>query len=175
MSEFETIDPQAPKRTLAAAGAALVGAGVTAALLLTMEVQERRADMAEMTGVIEMAARGATAPPVEGDDQLFYVDDTPQLAQAALQADLQALAEAHAVEIEVMRTEQVARIDGLVRLNLNLSGTIPEDGFGTFLAALDAARPLIVVEDLDFRRTRSARGATDRQVAFQFGLHGLSQ
>ncbi len=174
MTAFRTRDPKAPTRALAFAGGGLVALGVLGAAMLTGAAQDRRADTIEMRDIVSLASQDTPETDPQNAD-LFYADDTPQLAQAALQANLQTLAQNHGAEIDVMRAEEVARIDGLIRLPMTLSGTVPEGELGAFLAQLDTARPAVVVEEVNLRRTRAARGATGRQVAFQFRLHGLSR
>lgn len=174
MSVFHFAQPGLPRRV--ALGAAY-GVAVLCTLLSLMLIgghNDRRAEIAEMRAVIARAEGGGST----GDSGLppasFYTGETPQLAQAALQTDLQALAETHSIEIEVIRADQIEQIDGFVRLNLTLSGLAPEAELGRFLHGLSVMEPIVVVEDLALRRARTSRTDTERKVTFQAEVFGLA-
>lgn len=173
MSEFLPLEPKAPARAVAILGGACVAVALGIALLLAANARDLQTETRELQTLIATAKRADTSHAAETG--LYFDAATPQLAQADLQTSLQELARAHGVAIEVTRTEDVARLDGLVHLNLTLSGTVPEANLGAFLAAIDAARPVILIDEINLRRTRSARGDDARQVAFQLALYGASK
>ncbi len=175
MSDFRFANPALPHRVALAAGYGLACLMTLAALWLISGAADRRAAIAEMEAVIARAGTaggpdGAGLPPAA-----FYAAETPQLAQAALQTDLQGLAEVHAIEIEVIRADQIEQIDGFVRLNLTLNGIAPEAELGPFLLGLAAMQPIVVIEQLNLRRARTSRTNAERHVAFEAALYGLSQ
>jgi hypothetical protein len=155
----------------------LVGAlGVVAAcgvaFALVSNARDQQAETRDMKDLIGRASVLETSAAPETD--LYFQAQTPQLAQADLQTALQSIARSHGAEIDVTQTQDVVRVDGLVHLNLTINGTVPDANLGAFLAALDAARPVILVDELSLRRTRGTRSDAPRQVAFQFSLHGVS-
>lgn len=174
MSAFHFHRPELPRRVLLGSGYAAALALTLLALVLVSGHDNRRAGIAEMEALITRAetagsGTGAGLPP-----GAFFKGDTPQLAQAALQTDLQALAEAHSIEIEVIRADQIEQIEGFVRLNLTLNGVAPEVELGRFLHGLAMMEPIVVVEQLTLRRARSSRSDDERRVTFQAELFGLA-
>ena len=174
MRAFHFYRPDLPRRVLLACGFAVAVALALMALALVAGHDDRKAEIAEMEALIARAdaagsSGGAGLPPAA-----FYKGDTPQLAQAALQTDLQALAETHSIEIEVIRADQIEQIDGFVRLNLTLNGVAPEVELGRFLHGLAAMEPIVVVEQLTLRRARTSRSDAERRVTFQAELFGLA-
>lgn len=174
MSDFNFAKPDLPRRVALGTGYGLAGLFTLVALMLIAGHDDRRASIAEMEAVVarvegEGADGGAALGPAA-----FYTGETPQLAQAALQTDLQSLAEANSVEIEVIRADQIEQIDGFVRLNLTLNGIAPEAELGRFLHGLAAMEPIVVVEQLSLRRARSSRSEAERNVAFQAQVFGLA-
>jgi hypothetical protein len=166
--------PDLPRRVLLASGYAVAAVLTLLALGLVAGHDDRKAEITEMEALIARAdaagsGAGAGLPPAA-----FYVGDTPQLAQAALQTDLQALAETHSIEIEVIRADQIEQVEGFVRLNLTLNGVAPEVELGRFLHGLAAMEPIVVVEQLNLRRARSSRSDAERRVTFQAELFGLA-
>jgi hypothetical protein len=174
MTAFHFSDPGLPRRVALGAVYGVAGLCTLLALSLIAGHNDRRAVIAEMKDVVARAegiesSGGTGLPP-----QAFYTGETPQLAQAALQTDLQALAEIHSIEIEVIRADQIEQIDGFVRLNLTLNGVAPEAELGRFLHGLAALSPIVVIEDLSLRRVRTTRTDADRKIAFQAELFGLA-
>lgn len=174
MSGFYFAKPDLPRRVVLTAAYGFAGICTLLALALIAGHDDRRAAIAEMEAVIARAAGtgaegGKNLPPAA-----FYTGETPQLAQAALQTDLQTLAETHSIEIEVIRADQIEQIDGFIRLNLTLNGVAPEAELGRFLHGLAAMEPIVVVEQLALRRARSSRSDAERKISFQTELFGLA-
>lgn len=177
MSDFRFARPDHPRRAVLLAGAALVGAGL---IVAWAAASGARTTLTDIVALQETVARAEAQRDVSAGERsgasaeaLFYAGDTPQLAQAALQTDLQALAEAHDIAVEVMRADQIEQVDGLVRLNLSMTATVPEAQLGTFLQAVAARSPILVVEDVNLRRARATRRNDDRRVAMQMQLFGV--
>jgi len=156
--------------------AGYAAAAVCTLLSLTLIAghDSRRAEIAEMEALIARVEGAGPGGATGLEPAAFYSGETPQLAQAALQTDLQALAEAHSIEIEVIRADQIEQIDGFVRLNLTLNGIAPETEIGRFLHGLAAKEPIVVIESLSLRRTRTSRTDADRKIAFETRLFGLA-
>jgi hypothetical protein len=173
MSTFRFAQPDLPRRVTIGAGYGIAALCVLLALILIAGHDDRRAAIAENNAVIARAeggeTRGAGLAP-----EAFYTGETPQLAQAALQTDLQTLAETHSIEIEVIRADQIEQIDGFVRLNLTLNGVAPEAELGRFLHGLATMEPIVVVEQLTLRRARTSRTEAERKIGFQAQLFGLA-
>jgi hypothetical protein len=174
MSGFHFANPGLPRRVALGAAYGLAGFFSLLALALIAGHDSRRAEIAEMKDVIARAEAAASRGETGLPPAAFYTGETPQLAQAALQTDLQALAEAHSIEIEVIRADEIEQIDGFVRLNLTVNGIAPETELGHFLHGLAAMEPVIVVELLSLRRVRDTRSEAERKVAFQAELFGLA-
>ncbi|KIT15871.1 type II secretion system protein GspM [Jannaschia aquimarina] len=174
MSDFHFSRPKLPRQVLTVlfAGFVLFGVGATG---LTLSVANGKADaIADMRHTIARAeARTAPAQPSGETSEHFYKGTTPQLAQAALQTDLQTLAEAHDIAVEVMRADEIEQMDGMVRLNLTMTAVVPEAELGGFLQSVSGREPILVVEDLSLRRARASRSGSDRRVAMTMKLYGL--
>lgn len=166
--------PALPRIVALSAAYGLAALFTLLSLVLMSGHDDRRASLAEMEAVIARAETAASGGGTGLGAEAFYTGETPQLAQAALQTDLQALAEAHSIEIEVIRADQIEQIDGFVRLNLTLNGVAPETELGSFLAGLAAMEPMVVVEQLNLRRARASRTNAERRVTFQAELFGVS-
>lgn len=174
MTAFHFAKPDLPRRVALGAGYGVAALCTLLALALITGQDDRRAEIAEMEAVIARA-EGAGASGGSGlAPEAFYTGETPQLAQAALQTDLQALAETHSIEIEVIRADQIEQIDGFVRLNLTLNGIAPEAELGRFLHGLAAMEPIVVVEQLTLRRARTSRTDAERKITFQAEVFGLA-
>ena len=174
MSVFHFAQPALPRRVALTAAYGVAGLCTLLALALIAGHDDRRAEIAEMEAVIARAAGAGSAGGTGLPPAAFYTGETPQLAQAALQTDLQALAETHSIEIEVIRADQIEQIDGFVRLNLTLNGVAPEAELGRFLHGLAAMEPIVVVEQLSLRRARTSRSDAERKITFQAELFGLA-
>jgi Type II secretion system (T2SS), protein M subtype b len=174
MSAFVFMKPALPRIVALSAAYGLAGLFTLLALVLMSGNDDRRASIAEMEAVIARAETAAAGGGSGLGPTAFYTGDTPQLAQAALQTDLQALAETHSIEIEVIRADQIEQIDGFVRLNLTLNGVAPETELGPFLHGLASMEPIVVVEQLNLRRARTSRTEAERKVTFQAELFGVS-
>jgi Type II secretion system (T2SS), protein M subtype b len=174
MTGFQFAQPGLPRRVVLGAGYGLAGLCALLALLLISGHDNRRAAIAEMEAVIARADDAGPGGAAGLAATAFYTGETPQLAQAALQTDLQALAETHSIEIEVIRADQIEQIDGYIRLNLTLNGLAPETELGRFLHGLAAMEPIVVVEQLTLRRARTSRSEAERKIGFQAQLFGLA-
>lgn len=174
MSEFAPLNPGHVRRVpqAVATGIALATAGV-----LWIALDAVGGLRGEISDIELLIARAEMAPAVESSsgDALLHSADTHQLSQANVQTALQALAEAQGAEVEVIRAEDVIEAGAFAKLDLSLGGTVPEARLGTFLAGIDALEPVVLVEQLNLRRTRTARGDADRRVAFQMRVHGLAR
>jgi hypothetical protein len=177
MSDFRFRQPALPRRIILFAGYGLVALIGLIGLVLMSGASARKSEIAEMRTVIARA--DAMMQGSENGnglaDSAFYTGDTPQLAQAILQTNLQNLAEAHDILIEVIRTDQIEQIDGFVRLNLTVNGVAPESELGAYLHGLSALEPIVVIEQISLRRARATRSSPERRVSFQLQLYGLSQ
>ncbi len=160
MTEFRFADPAHPRLALAAFLAAAAGLLGMVGLWVFDGVTALESDLADQRAILERArlaeAEGAEGPP---EDPRIYRAETPQEARSRFQTDMQALADAHGLEIEVIRAEEMARDAGHVRIGLTLTGAIPEDGLGAFLVALGAAEPLVIAREVSIRRARGRAGA----------------
>jgi hypothetical protein len=174
MSMFRFANPDLPRRLVLGLGYGLAGLATLVALALVAGHDDRRAAIAEMEALIARADQAGPGGSGGLPPTAFHTGDTPQLAQAALQTDLQALAEAHSIEIEVIRADAIEQIDGFVRLNLTLNGVAPETELGRFLHGLAAMEPVVIVEQLTLRRARASRSEAERRVTFQAELFGLA-
>lgn len=174
MTAFHFAKADLPRRVALGAGYGIAGLCTLLAMFLIAGHDNRQAEIAEMEAVIARAdgslSSGGTGLPPEA----FYVGDTPQLAQAALQTNLQDLADTHSISLEVIRADQIEQIDGFVRLNLTLNGLAPEVELGRFLHGLAAMEPIIIVEQLSLRRARTSSTDVERMIAFEAELFGLS-
>jgi len=175
MSAFRFLKPALPQRIVLLSGYALIGVIALIGLALMSGADGRKSQMAEMQQVIARAAQVTESTTVGLPDTAFYTGETPQLAQAVLQSNLQALAEANRISIDVMRADQIDQIDGFVRLNLTLTGVAPEPDLGGFLHGLAVLEPIVVISEISLRRARENRRNAQRRVSFQVQLYGLAQ
>lgn len=177
MSEFQFAKKGAPLK--AALAAQLGGVAVIAALIFAVVgYQNRLADRAaEYRQTLEQrdaVLNGQSALDRSGD--LFYVAESPQLAQAELADAVQALADAYDIQLEILQASDVERTADKVQLTLEVSGVVPEARLGDFLSALANARPVILVNDFNLRRARDiTRQNAVRRVAFQLDLRGFME
>ena len=175
MSDFRFHKNALPGRMLSLAGVAIVLGLCLIAMLAWSSAQGRQALAADMRATIARAD-GLAGSAVAGPDATsFYVGDTPQLAQAAMQTNLQTLAETFGIQIEVIRADAIEQVDRFVRLNLTLNGVAPEASMGAFLHGLAALEPMVIVEEMSLRRARTSRSDPERRVAFQAQLYGLAE
>jgi hypothetical protein len=177
MSAFRFTKPTLPRRMVLFAGYGLVAVITLIGVILLSGTSARNERIAEMEAVIARAdAAGQNGPTGTGlPPSAFHTGDTPQLAQALLQTNLQNLAETESIDIDVIRTEQIEQIDGFVRLNLTVNGVAPETELGTFLHGLSVLEPIVVVEQIALRRARSTRTNPQRRISFQIQLYGVSE
>lgn len=175
MSAFRFLQPTLPRRIVWIVGYGLIALVALIGLVLIAGADGRNNQIADLQDVIARAetlsgTNGAGLPPTA-----FHVGDTPQLAQAVLQTNLQSLADRHRILIDVIRADQIDQIDGFVRLNLTLSGVAPETELGSFLHGLSALEPIVVLKEIALRRARDNRRDGPRQISFEMELYGLSQ
>jgi len=177
MSAFRFTKPALPRRMVLFAGYGLVAVVTLIGLTLLSGASARNDRIAEMETMIARAEATAQSGNTGTglDASAFYTGDTPQLAQALLQTNLQNLAETQSINIDVIRTEQIEQIDGFVRLNLTLNGVAPETELGTFLHGLAVLEPIVVIEQIGLRRARNSRSDAQRRVSFQIQLYGVSE
>jgi len=177
MSAFRFTKPTLPRRMVLFAGYGLVAVITLIGVIFLSGTSARNERIAEMEAMIARAdAAGQNGAGGTGlDPSAFHTGDTPQLAQALLQTNLQNLAETESIDIDVIRTEQIEQIDGFVRLNLTVNGVAPETELGTFLHGLSVLEPIVVVEQIALRRARSTRTNPQRRISFQIQLYGVSE
>ncbi|PJI84917.1 type II secretion system (T2SS) protein M subtype b [Yoonia maricola] len=175
MSSFRFIQPALPRRMVLGAGCGVIALLTLAGFGLVAAAQNQRDEIADLNATIARAEAAGPTTTTGLPDSAFYTGDTPQLAQAVLQSNLQSLAQAHSINIEVMRADQIDQIDGFVRLNMTLNGVAPETELGAFLHGLAVLEPIVVINEISLRRARQMRRNTERRVSFQLQLYGLSQ
>ena len=175
MSDFRFARPAAPRRMVYVAGYGLTAIIALAGYLFWSATTARQAAIADMQATIARAAALSSAPANGLGPDAFHTGDTPQLAQAALQTNLQALAESFGIQIEVIRADEIEQIDNVVRLNLTVNGVAPESRLGEFLHGLVALKPMVVVEQLNLRLARTSRSDPERRIAFQAQLYGMAE
>ncbi|MEO1154100.1 MAG: GspMb/PilO family protein [Pseudomonadota bacterium] len=175
MSTFHFANPDLPRKVGMGATLTMAALVAGAALLFVGAAQDRRASIADKEALIARAEAMGGAGAIGLSDASFFSGDTPQLAQAALQTDLQALAEGHRIDVEMIRADEIEQIDGLVRLNLTINGVAPELELGSFLHGLAAMEPLVIVEDLSLRPARTSRTNPERRIAFSASLYGAQR
>lgn len=174
MSDFRFAKPALPRRMVYLAGLGLMVIIGAVGVALLSATSDRQAVIADMQATVARADALRDRPTAGLGDEAFYLGDTPQLAQAALQTRLQELAEGFGIQIDVIRADAIEQIDNMVRLNLTLNGVAPEAELGAFLHGLAALQPIVVVEQLSLRRARTSRSDPQRRVSFQTQLYGLS-
>lgn len=175
MSGFRFLQPALPRRIVWIVGYGLIAVITLIGFVLVAGADARNEQIADLRNVIERSAAVTGSNSAGLPPSAFYVGDTPQLAQAVLQTNLQSLADTHRIQIDVIRADQIDQIDGFVRLNLTLSGVAPETELGSFLHGLSALEPIVVLNEISLRRARDSRRDTPRRVSFEMQLYGLSQ
>lgn len=150
MSEFRYARADAPQRALAIF---LAGASIALALLgaeLVGAVRDLERAVASERAILARAAAEREGPPALA----LYGGQTAEEARARFQQDVQAIAEARGLIVETMVAADLVIVDGVVRMGMAVSGSIPEGEIAELLVALEAARPGLVVEELSLRRMR---------------------
>ena len=175
MSDFRFAKSTLPRQTVLFCGYGIVvGVGIVG-LMFAIGNDARKSRIADMHAQIANAQNLTTFTPNEDFiSYTYYTGETPQLAQISLQRNLQELADAHNVAIEVISPEQIEVVGNSRQLNLTLSGAAPEEDLGAFLHGLATLEPLVAVKALSLRRARATRGNNANRVAFQAQLYGLS-
>ncbi len=144
------------------------------ALLFTNIARGNYANIAAQQEEIVMSERAANTETGETGQITFYTADTPQLAQAQMQSDMQDLAQQNQVILEVIRADQIEQLNGSLLMALTLNGVVPENQLGGYLEGLAKHEPVIVVESISLRRARSTnRGVDDRPLAIRLKLNGF--
>lgn len=105
-------------------------------------------------------------------DDMFYTQKTPQLAQAALQTQLQDIAKANSVAIEILRAGEINYDGDLIQLDLTMNGVAPEENVGEFLLALSTARPMVSIHKYSLAPARRSRSDPVRKLSFEMKLRG---
>ncbi|MDX8350552.1 GspMb/PilO family protein [Cognatiyoonia sp. IB215446] len=147
---------------------------VLAAALANL-VTQRYARIAELNDTVARAERVAMSEAQENTAFSLYQSETPQLSQAEMQSDMQELAQAHTVSLEVIRADQIETLPGNVRLALTLNGVVPEEQLGAYLVSIANHDPMIVVDSIDLRRARTTnRALGERPLAIQLKLSGFA-
>lgn len=175
MSGFHFRNPDLPRKVALGFG---IGAAAILALLGVAMVSAANArvdTIATKNDTIARAAAMSNGGLGGLSEDAFFPGATPQLAQATVQTSLQALAETHRVDIEMIRADEIEQIDGVVRLNLAINGIAPEAELGAFLHGIAAMRPILVVEDLTLRVARTSRTNPERRVVFNASLYGAQK
>ena len=153
---------------------ALMGLGTLAAVTLGLWLAWSTGQtIADLQSRID---RVSTLSPAEAPagDEMFLAAESPNIAQTRLQPQIQEIAAAHALEIDIIRSEEIADQGRRLHLGVTLNGVIPEDRFAGFLTDLEAATPKILVDSYDLRRTRvTSRRDTTRKLALRMGLKGM--
>ena len=173
MSEFifhsETTPKDAFLKAMAAGGVLLL----LVTFMMLAAIHGKRSDMAELRGLVSQVEGRSTGSSQGLTVERLYQGETPQLAQVALQTDIQKLAERFEIGIDVIRTDTIEQAGNLIQLGLVFNGAIPEASLGPFLAALANEERLIVLDELSLRAARaSRRNADQRRIAFQMKLFG---
>lgn len=157
----------------------VVGTSIVVALLAVLLANIARGNYNDIINQQEMILRAERAAAQQVAPNVlskFYESNTPQLAQAQMQTDMQALAEQSQLRLEVIRADQIEQLDGALRMALTLNGALPESQLGGFLESLAAHEPRIVVDSISLRRARSSnRGADERPLAIQLKLSGFTR
>ena len=175
MSTFHFAKPDLPRQVGTTALVGGVGLMSLIAVTIVGLANDRRAAIADKQALITRAETLGTDSARGLSNDAFFSGDTPQLAQAALQTDLQALAESHRIDVEMIRADEIEQIDGLVRLNLTINGVAPEVELGSFLTGLATMEPIVIVEDLSLRPARTSRTNPERRIAFTASLYGAQR
>ena len=151
--------------------ASWLAVALAAVLLLTL-LSDRRAEVAALSAEIASAEALTARASAAGRAPTRLIEAaTPQEAQSTQQAALRALAEAHVLDVEVMRTTELETVGGLGSVGLVLTGALPEPALEGFLASLGTASPLFEVTALDLRRARAvSRADPRRRLAVQVAV-----
>lgn len=176
MSEFVFQNPSAVKRV----GTALVVGSSVLIILIALSVwnfvSARFNNIRDLNATIARAEQLATSSQSNNALISFYESETPQLSQAQMQSDMQALAQEYQLRLEVIRADQIEQFEGNVRLALTLNGVVPEEQLGGYLQNLAVHEPMIMVDSINLRRARSTRNAQDsRPLAIQLKLSGFAR
>ncbi len=175
MSTFHFANPDLPRKVATGAACSFAAVLVLFGLLMIAASNGRIDDIADNRAMIARAEAVSGSLTNGLSDEAFFPGETPQLAQAAVQTNLQGLAEAHRISIETIRANEIELVDGMVRLNLAINGVAPEAELGAFLYGLASMNPIIVVEDLTLRAARASRSNPERRIAFQASLYGAQK
>ena len=175
MSEFKFRTSSGPMRALFAMNLAIV---VLAAGTASFAWNAIKSNDETIAGLKQTVAQqqSVTASAGEGADGagLLIEADTPQLAQATLSENVQKIADDLGLELEILRAGDVERADGMIKLNLVVSGVVPEPALGEFMSRISAERPVLVAGDMTLRRARDITRASEvRMIAFQLDLRAF--
>ncbi|MEM9764261.1 MAG: GspMb/PilO family protein [Pseudomonadota bacterium] len=156
MSEFRFPNPSRAKlafgafATVVAVGLGALGLEAIAAInALETEIEDQKALLSR--------ARLAETPAQAID---AYRAGTAEEARARFQTDLQGLADEAGLAIETLDTAELVLVNGMVRMEITIKGSIIESELATLLVALDAAQPFLLVEGITLRRARGQRSQT---------------
>lgn len=175
MSTFHFANQDLPRKVTLAVGCGIAALFVLVGLVMNSAANGRYVSVADKRATIARA-EDLTGSLASGlSDDAFFPGQTPQLAQAAVQTSLQALAQAHRIDIEMIRADEIEQIDGVVRLNLAIKGIAPEVELGAFLYGLASMTPIVVIEDLTLRPARTSRTNPERRISFQASLYGTQK
>ena len=175
MSEFIFQKPNAVRRF--GTGLIILACIVLIALavMIANTVIARYDRIAELNDTIARAERMSASTSQTDTEFSLYQNETPQLSQAEMQSDMQDLAEANQVRLEVIRADQIEPLPGNVRLILTLNGVVPEENHGAYLISIADHDPMIGVDSVDLRRARTTnRAMGERPLAIQLQLSGFS-
>lgn len=151
------------------AGALAAALVLVAGLYLAYEQQRTIVDLQDRIDRVQALPKGGAA-----SNDLFLAAESPNIAQTRLQTQIQDLAAAHALEIDVIRVTDVEDQGRTIALGILLNGIIPEDRLAGFLSALESATPKILLDNMDMRRARvTSRRDPTRKIALRLGLKGL--
>ena len=157
-------------RVLAFAVLVVLGVAVLGIGLLMLSAQQRNIAALES----RIARVGALPEAGAGNEAAFLAAESPNIAQTRLQTQVQELASAHALEVDVIRATEVEDQGRALALGILLNGVIPEDQLAGFLTALEAAEPKVLLTSMDIRRARvTSRRDPTRKLALRLGLEGL--
>lgn len=175
MSAFVFQKPNAVRRF----GVGLIVAAcilcIVAAAAFANLVTQRYARIVELNDTVAQAARLAISDARASTAFTLYESETPQLSQAEMQSNMQELAQAHRVSLEVIRADQIEPLPGNVRLVLTLIGVVPEEQLGAYLVSIANHEPMIVVDSISLRRARTTnRALGERPLSIQLQLSGFA-
>lgn len=175
MSTFHFANPELPQKLTLSLIYGATGFVLLMGLLMFSNASNRLASVADKSDMI--ARSEARAGSLSGglSDDAFFPGETPQLAQAAVQTNLQALAQSHRINIDMIRADEIEQIDGIIRLNLSIKGVAPEAELAAFLYGLASMNPIVVIEDLKLRPARTSRSNPERRISFQTSLYGAQK